>query len=148
MLQTIGNSMEMPMVQMILSEIAGLKRMPLLAKRIEDYKPQPNPMAEQMQQLEMQKTQLEIAELESKVQLNQAKARKELSDAEMKDLDFVEQESGTKHLRDMDVRSSQAKSNQDLEITKRILDQGNRGDPGREVADALLFRTVQEDLTN
>ena len=37
---------------------------------------------------------------------------------------------------------------QDLEITKRILDQGNRGDPGREVADALLFRTVQEDLTN
>ena len=148
MLQTIGNSMEMPMVQMILSEIAELKRMPLLAKRIEDYKPQPNPIAEQMQQLEMQKTQLEIAELESKIQLNQAKARKELSDAEMKDLDFVEQESGTKHLRDMDIRASQAKANQDLEITKRILDQGNRGDPGREVADALLFRTVQEDLTN
>ena len=148
MLQTIGNSMEMPMVQMILSEIAELKRMPLLAKRIEEYKPEPNPMAEQMQQLELQKTQLEIAELESKVQLNQAKARKELSEAEMKDLDFVEQESGTKHLRDMDVRASQAKSNQDLEITKRILDQGERGDPGREVADALLFRTVQDDLNN
>ena len=148
MLQTIGNSMEMPMVQMILSEIAELKRMPLLSKRIKDYKPQPNPMAEQMQQLEMQKTQLEIAELESKIQLNQAKARKELSDAEMKDLDFVEQESGTKHLRDMDAQGAQARANQDLEITKRILDQGQRGDPGREVADAMLFRTLQEDLTN
>ena len=105
-------------------------------------------MREQMQQLEMQKVQLEIAELQSKVQLNEAKARKELSEAEIKDLDFVEQESGTKHLRDMDIRASQAKANQDLEITKRILDQGQRGDPGREVADAMLYRTLQEDLSN
>lgn len=148
MLQTIGNSMEMPMVQMILSEIATLKRMPLLAKRIESYQPQPDPMAEQMHQMEMQKMQLEIAELESKIQLNQAKARQAMADAELKDLDFVEQESGTKHLRKMDEHSAQAKSNQDLEITKRILNQGERGDPGREVADAMLYRALQEDLTN
>ena len=39
----------------------------------------------------------------------------------MKDLDFVEQESGTKHARDMEQQTAQAMGNQALEITKADL---------------------------
>jgi hypothetical protein len=49
MLQTMGNSMPMDMSQMILADIARLRKMPDLAKKIETYQPQPDPMAQKMQ---------------------------------------------------------------------------------------------------
>lgn len=54
MLQTIGNSMDFSMTQMILSDIARLRDMSDLAKRIEQYKPQPDPMAQQKAMLELE----------------------------------------------------------------------------------------------
>lgn len=146
MLQTIGNSMEMPMVQMILSEIATLKKMPLLAKRIQEFQPQPDPLAQKAKELEIRKLELEAAEMESKIQLNQARARKELSDADLKDLNFLEQESGTQHLRKMDEHSAQAEANQNLEITKSLLNpQQNQRQTG--VGEAIAFRSAQDVLT-
>lgn len=151
MLQTMGNSMDFSMTQIILAEIARLKRMPDLAKRIEQFQPQPDPLQEQAKQLELQKLQLEVAELESKVQLNQAKARKELADAEMSDLNYVEQETGTKHLRDLDRQRAQSEGNQQLAITKGILDKDNLV-PGKpsdaNIGEAIAYDRIQEVLTN
>lgn len=121
MLQTIGPDMDPGLRAIILAEIARLKRMPDLAHSIENYKPEPDPVAEEMKQLELEKLRLEVAELQSKVELNQAKARAEASKADMADLDYVEQQSGTKHMRDMEKSSAQAEANQDLEITKSLL---------------------------
>ncbi len=127
MLQTMGNNMDFSMVQIILGEIARLKKMPVLAHKIENFQPQPDPMEEQIKQLEAQKLQMEIAEIQSKVQLNQAKARAELSEADLKDLDFVETETGTKHERTMDEHSAQAQSNIELELVKGLMGENKAG---------------------
>lgn len=121
MLQTIGPDMDPGLRGLILAKIARLKRMPDLARSIESYKPEPDPIAEEIKRLELEKLRLEVKELESKIELNLAKARAELVSADQADLDFVEQESGVKHARDMEKHSAQAEANQDLEITKSLL---------------------------
>jgi len=121
MLQTIGPNEDPEMRRMILAEIAELKRMPALARKIRSFKPEPDPMMEQVKQLEMRKLQAEVAELESKVALNQAKAKEAQSKAEKTDLDYVEQETGTSHAREMERNRAQAEGNQDLEVTKALL---------------------------
>lgn len=121
MLQTMGNNMDPAMSRMILADIARLKKMPALSKRIEEYQPEPDPMDQQIKQLEMQKLQTEIAKIESETmenqaeaQLDRAKARKESSAADMTDLDYVEQESGVKQERDLQKVGEQARSQQAL----------------------------------
>ena len=146
MLQTMGNNMDFNMTKMILSEIAKLKRMPELAHAIINFQPQPDPMQEQMKQLELQKLQMEIAELQSKIMLNQAKARMEASGADQKDLDYVEQATGTKHLREIDKQHAQASANSDLEITKRILDPEGMNKEN-DVTAAIRYKNLAEVLT-
>ena len=108
MLQTMGNTMPPEMSQMILADIAKLRKMPDLAKRIAENQPQPDPMAQQKMQLEMALLEAQVAnetakgrENEVDVQLKtakteteQAKARSMHSASDISDLDFVEKESG------------------------------------------------------
>ena len=117
MLQTMGNTMPPEMSHMILADIAKLRKMPDLAKRISEYQPQPDPMAEEMHQLEMHMLQAKIrnetakgAENEvdiglktAKTETEQAKARSMNSGSDLTDLDFVDKESGTRDMREMDV---------------------------------------------
>lgn len=128
MLQTMGNSMPEDFSRMILADIAKLRKMPELAKRIESYQPQPDPMQQQMVMLELAKLEAEIKKIESEAVENlaeaskdQADAKKALSDADKKDLDFVEQEAGISHARDMAKQSAQAEANERLEMTKAFL---------------------------
>ena len=76
MLQTMGNSMDPEMSKMILSDIAKLRKMPDLAKKIEDYTPQPDPIAQE-------KAQLENELLKVQIENERAKSQKELSTAEL-----------------------------------------------------------------
>lgn len=108
MLQTMGNNMDPSMSQIILSDIARLRKMPDLAKQIKDYQPQPNPMAEQKAQLELQLLQAQIQNESAKaaenavdVEYKKAKTQTEISKSrnlnsksDLDDLNFVEQESG------------------------------------------------------
>ena len=108
MLQTMGNNMDPAMSQLILADIARLRKMPDLARQIKEYQPQPNPMAEQKAQLEMQLLQAQIANEQAKaaenavdVEYKKAKTATEMSKSrnlnsksDMEDLNFVEQESG------------------------------------------------------
>jgi len=148
MLQTIGNTMDFSMTQMILGEIARLKRMPDLAKRIETFKPEPDPMDVRAKELSIQKLELENAKLESDIMLNQAKARAEMAKADQADLDFVEQETGTKHARDMAKQGGQAKGNKSLEITKGILNKGPEGPSDENIQQAVIYDKIEEMLTD
>lgn len=128
MLQTMGASLPFEITQQILSEIARLKRMPHLARMITDFKPQPNPLEQKKQELELAKLQAEINEENARAMLAeakaieaQAKARALTSQADKTDLDFVEQETGTTHAREMDKHQAQAEANERLEITKAIM---------------------------
>ncbi len=130
MLQTTGPNSDPGEVRMIRAEIARLRKMPDLAKRIEEYEPQPDPMA-------VKKAELEIVLLEAQIEkehalaakhgaeagMNQVRGHKEgtqaglnvakadteraktrhlSSDADRKDLDYLEQESGVNQERDLE----------------------------------------------
>jgi hypothetical protein len=119
MLQTMGNTMPPEMSQMILADIAKLRKMPDLAKRIQEYQPQPDPMAQQKMQLEMallqaqvanetakgRENEVDVALKTAKTQTEQAKARGMHSGADLTDLDFVDKESGARDMRDMDLEA-------------------------------------------
>lgn len=130
MMQTIGNNMDPGLRNQMLAEIFRLRKMPDFAKQIENYQPQPDPMQQQLQQLEMQKLQAEIALLQaqaqeagtkgmlnqSKVPVEQARANNIQSDADKKSLDFLEQQDGTQHQRQVDLE--QMKQAHDLNLAE------------------------------
>lgn len=128
MLQTTGPNGDPAEVRMIRAEIARLRKMPELAKKIEEYQPQPDPLQQQLAQLEIELKMAEIEKLRSETaenlaeaELDRAKAREAESNADLADLDFVEQETGTKHARDIDKVGAQAEANERLERTKAEL---------------------------
>lgn len=131
MLQTMGNSMPFEMTQMVLSDIARLRNMPDLAKRIESYQPQPDPLAQRKAELEIALLEAEIAEKQSKAIENRAnagykatQAQNVQSDTDLKNLDYIEQESGVKQARDVEKISAQAESQTQTKIVDYILKSG------------------------
>jgi len=135
MLQTMGNNMDSAMSQIILADIARLRKMPDLAKQIKEYQPQPNPMAEQKAQLEMQLLQAQIANETAKAQENavdvefkKAKTQTELSKsrsinskADLDDLTFVEQESGVNRQHEENMKNVDQQNNIDNKFADAIL---------------------------
>lgn len=135
MLQTMGNNVDFNISKMLLADIAKLRKMPSLAKRIEDYSPQPDPMAQRKAELEILLLEKQIEEAEAKTQhwlsaadrnvtssqLDQAKVRKTNSEADKTDLDFIEQETGTSHARALEQTKAQAEGNIELEAVKALL---------------------------
>lgn len=135
MLQTTAQFIGPELTQVILSEIARLRKMPELAKKIKDFQPQPDPLAQR-------KAELEIALLEAQVQnelasaikkeadaglapvqaeTEIAKQRKLATEADLNDLDFVEQERGVKQERELQKAKAQAEGNIMLEQVKSKL---------------------------
>jgi hypothetical protein len=130
MLQTVGPKVDSKITFTIMADIARLRKMPDLAKRLEDYEPQPDPLQQRIQELEIAKLEAEIAKIQSETQENyanaeldmsksgteQAKTRHLNSIADKTDLDFVEQESGVTQERDLQKHGAQAKANAGLKI--------------------------------
>jgi hypothetical protein len=134
MLQTMGQTMPQEMSQLVLEDIARLRKMPELAKKIQQFQPQPDPMAVKMQQLEMEKLEAEIEEIKSKTaenyaeaQLDGAKTQEASAKADKTNLDYIEQESGVTHERNKDQDSAQAEANLTRDIVKETLKGGNDG---------------------
>ena len=115
MLQTMAQSLPFELTQILLAEQADLKNMPGLAKKISEYKPQPDPLEQELKQLEVDKLRAEVAERNSRANENQvdmrlknakadneeAKARVGQSNADMTDLDFLQKQDGTKFSEEM-----------------------------------------------
>ena len=136
MLQTMGNNMSSGLSQKILANIARLRKMPALAKEIEEYKPEPDPLQQREAELriavleaELQKKTVEPMSEQAKAILDQAranteasKARKLESEADLNSLNFVEQETGTQQEREMQKQTAQAQGNMQLEVVKKQLE--------------------------
>jgi len=120
MLQTLGNSVDQSLTLEILSEICRLKRMPELAEKLKNFKPQPNPMQEKMQELELAKVQAEIDKIASEAALNNAKAKIAIAEAARLAVETGERVSGVDHERKKDLQQAQAQGNKELEITKAL----------------------------
>lgn len=108
LMQTGQQTMDPGIVKLIQAKIFRLKKMPDLAKQIEEYQPQPDPRQEKLADLQIQKLEAEIAERMSRAQENQVDMRKKTADAvlaeakargidtdtDVKDLDFIKKATG------------------------------------------------------
>ena len=115
LLQTMGQTMEPEMRNIIMAEIARLNKMPDLEKQLREWKPEPDPMVEQMKQLELQRAILELdlvqqqisekssrarntdvdSQLKSaRILLEESKSRLANEEADLKALEFLERDSG------------------------------------------------------
>lgn len=134
MQQTMGNSQDPEISKMIQVEIARLRKMPDLAKRIEEYQPQPDPVAQKMQALQIAKLEAEVfneqqkglenqidVELKrAKTAVEQAKARALHSDSDNKDLDFTEKVQGVTHNKEMEKEELKAQNKVDVKMLEGL----------------------------
>ena len=149
MLQTVGPQ-EDPMVRrMILADICKLRKMPDLAKKLEEFEPQPDPLMQEKLQLEVELLRAQLGreqalsmQHQSTAMLNQAKVGTEVakaenmgSDTDQKNLDFVEQESGVKQERDLQKQGAQARAQTEMKIVDHQL--GMQRDKVKQDTDLL-----------
>jgi len=113
-LQTVGPDMDPMLRQIVLGEIADLKRMPHLAERIRSYQPQPDPIQQQMAELELAEKQADVDLAAARAEQARAQAAKLLQETD-------DVASGMKHEREIEKQGAQARGNRDLEVTKAIL---------------------------
>lgn len=156
MLQTIGPNVDFGVTKLIMAGIARLDKMEELAHMLENYEPQPDPLAQAMQEVALAEAKAKVAKLDAEAAESQARAaffmaqvRESNSKADKTDLDFVEQETGTKHARDMQKQQSQAEANQDLEVTKALLAPNGEGGPSAsQINQGILFNAISRSRTN
>ena len=146
MLQTIGPNGDSKMVFLILAEIAELKRMPELAQMLRTYEPQPTPEQQKLQELEIALKEAEVEKVMSEIRLNDAKAQQALAAKDQADLDYVEQETGTKHERDKDLQRAQSQGNQNLQVTKALTTPKKEGEQQPDVDAAIGFNAISSKL--
>lgn len=130
LLQTLGNSVPFDMTKLLMVKLAELHKLPDLAKAIQDYQPQPDPLAQRKAELEIQYLEAQIANEMAKANENQvdvelkkaktenelAKARATHSGADKADLDYLEQATGLNQER----RLEELKLKEDLKPKKTI----------------------------
>lgn len=140
LLQTLGPNEDPAIRRNIMADIMELMRMPDQAKRIREYQPQPDPMQEQLKQLELQRLMLENQKLEAdiadkmaranentidaelkknKAAVEAAKARKLTSEADMTDLKFIKEDEGFSHLEKVELEDLKHAQRMQQEEAKR-----------------------------
>jgi len=138
MLQTAAPTLPFEFTQMILYEIARLRKMPELAYQIKSHQPQPDPVEEAKAQHEIKKLEYENALLDAKIAETRAKTEKLMAEADSIDLDTEMKGSGESHAQDMEKQSEQARGNQDLAVTKALT---NR-EQGLDIEEVLGFNEL------
>ena len=130
-----------------MADIYELSRMPDKAKLIREYQPEPDPMQQQIQALQLENMQLENAKLKAdiadkyarakeneidarlktaKAGFEEAKTRKLHSDADVVDLNFLKADQGIGHQEAMDkemVKQQDSELSRQHELNKLMLEQ-------------------------
>lgn len=146
MLQTLGNNVDPGITNIVLGDIATLHKMPELAKRLSEYKPEPDPMAVEKAQLENMLLKAQIFNEEAKGKENtvdidlkrakteteKGKARSLHSDSDKKDLDYLEQGSGLTRQHETDMKDHDRNTQLDLKAADSMLS-NNDGQTGNKL---------------
>lgn len=136
LLQTVGPNADPEIMKMILGDIATLRKMPDLSHKITSYQPQPDPLQQEEAQLRIELLKAQIAKenaqamsYQAGAMLDQSKAGTEQvkqghikSDTDLKNLEFVEQESGVHQERAKELAGEQAKAQGHLALLNHELD--------------------------
>lgn len=117
-LQTLGNNLPPEVPIKIMAKIVKLHKLPDLAQYLEEYQPQPDPLAEAQKELEIAKLQAETELLkaqareaaaksyvqEAKVGVEQARAGQMQSQTDKNNLDFMNNAQGITHQQNQEVQ--------------------------------------------
>lgn len=134
MLQTNAASMDPELARIIQADIAKLRKMPDLAKKIMDFKPQPDPIQQQMQQLQLQMLEAQVQNERAKARENEidyalkaaktqnemAKAGKVSSEKDMLDQKFLMEDAGIGHQQEMEKKEHDRLATLDMEAFKAM----------------------------
>ena len=135
MLQTMSANQDPEITKMIQVDIARLRKMPDLAKRLEEYTPQPNPMAVKKAELEIELLQAQVFNETAKAKENEVdvglktakteteigKARKLHSESDQKDQDFLDKEQGGDRNHELDKLDHARATELDLKAADSLL---------------------------
>ena len=140
LLQTLGPNEDPAIRRTIMADIMELMRMPEQAKRIREYQPQPDPVQEQLKQLELQRLILENKKLEAdiadkmaranentidaelkknKAAVEAAKARKLTTEADRNDLQFIKDDEGFSQAEKLELEGQKHTQRMQIEDLKR-----------------------------
>ena len=122
--------------------------MPTLAEKLRRYKPEVSPEQQELAKLEVEEKRALVAKIMSEVAMNEAKAEESKSKKDALDLNYVEQDTGTHHARDMERMKAQAEGNQNLQITKALTAAKKEGEQSPDLAAAIGFNQVSDKLND
>lgn len=133
MLQTTAQTLGAEFTTLIQSEIAELRKMPLLAEKIRNFKPEPDPMEIEAQKLELALKQAEVSKIHAETEkilaeseLARYKADNTQADTDKKNLDYVNEESGITHARDLDKLDQQSQAQAQTKVVEAVLNAANQ----------------------
>lgn len=126
--QTLGGDADWELRKLFILEICRLYNLESMASAISEYEPQPDPMQQQMMQLEMAELQAKVNKLEaeaeyfrSKGTFVEAQVDDVQADTDQKALNFLEQQSGITHQRNKEVVEAQAHAQNQGKLAQEYL---------------------------
>lgn len=132
LLQTLGSSLPFDITRMIMAEIAKLSKLPTLEKQILEFKQEPDPVQQKMQELQLAKLEAEIQRLKAdamnkiassqeneadreekmaQAMLKRAQARKAESEADMVDITYLKNDAGIPHQERLELEKLKHEAN-------------------------------------
>lgn len=142
LMQTLGNNVDFNVTKLMMVEMAHLNRMPDLARAIEEYQPEPDPLAEEERTAAIEKVKAETQEIlaraqeastkavlnDAKVTVEAARAESIQGDADIKSQEFVQNETGVKHGRELEKQRTQDEGKLRLSEHQAQLDRDKMAD--------------------
>ena len=147
MMQTGQQSMDPEEAKLVRAEIYKLQKMPDLAEKVLNYQPQPNPMQQEIQQLELERLRLELEKLKSEIEERRsravenavdvefkqartqnelAKAGKTLSEKDLNDMKFLKEDMGVAHKENLENKEFDRLKELDKMAFNDMLTQGRQ----------------------
>ena len=150
MAQTLGEAADWGLRKIMLMEIGQLYNLDTFVSAIKDYEPQPDPIQQEMAQVQLELEKAKLAKEQAEAEYYQARSAfidaqigNTQADTDLKALDFMEQQEGVKHARQREIVQAQAEAQNKGKIATELLKGQNAlqkaqmdNDTKRAVADA------------
>lgn len=128
MAQTLGEQADWGLRKIMLMEIGQLYNLDTFVSAIKDYEPQPDPIQQELAQVQLELEKAKLAKEQAETEYYQARSAfidaqigNTRADTDLKALDFMEQQEGVKHARQREIVQAQAEAQNKGKIATELL---------------------------
>lgn len=128
MAQTLGEQADWGLRKIMLMEIGQLYNLDTFVSAIKDYEPKPDPIQQEMAQVQLELEKAKLAKEQAETEYYQARSAfidaqigNTQADTDLKALDFMEQQEGVKHARQREIVQAQAEAQNRGKIATELL---------------------------